>query len=203
MTSNLTRAISSTILCFALAFAITPSALATGLDQAKVQKLYNDGEFEGVISTVENYMKQVPVHSRADSVFIAKHLAVVYAANPATREKGRYYMYRLLELVPSAQLIDMYVSDEIDRIFERTRREYESRLKAMGKDPEVLYQTGATDTVVTAGSNEPATPARPTPSKWKRTWPYWVGGGVVLVGTGAVVMLLSDSDAPPQVQVLE
>jgi hypothetical protein len=32
-------------------------------------------------------------------------LAVVDTASPKTREKGRYYMMRLLELVPSTKLV--------------------------------------------------------------------------------------------------
>ena len=40
----------------------------------------------------------------------AKHLAVVYTANPQTREKGKYFMRRLPALLPTAKLVDMYVS---------------------------------------------------------------------------------------------
>ena len=63
---------------------------------------------------------------------IAKHLAGVYSAHPATREKGRYYMHRLLELVPSAKLVDMYVSEEIDRIFDKVREEFLARQRSFG-----------------------------------------------------------------------
>ena len=32
------------------------------------------------------------------SVVIAKYLGVVYAANPDSREKGKYWLYRMLQL---------------------------------------------------------------------------------------------------------
>jgi hypothetical protein len=38
-------------------------------------------------------------------------------------------MYQLLELVPSAELVDMYVSDEIELIFSRIRKEHAARLQ--------------------------------------------------------------------------
>ena len=114
----------------ALAFAVIPvsgagagiQAQVTGmepLDQKRIHALYNDGDFDAVVSALEAFVRRSGGYPRADSVFVAKHLAVVYSANPATREKGKYYMYQLLELLPSAKLVDMYVSDEIDRIFEK------------------------------------------------------------------------------------
>jgi hypothetical protein len=57
------------------------------------------------------------MYSLEDSIFIVKHLTVVYMANPATREKGKGYVFRLLELMPSVKIVDMFVSDEIDGIF--------------------------------------------------------------------------------------
>jgi hypothetical protein len=91
-----------------------------------------------VITSLEAYMRGNKTYSRADSVFIAKHLAVVYSANPVTREKGKYYMNRLLELMPSAKLVDMYVSDEIDRIFDKVREEFLSRQRSFGVDDSMV-----------------------------------------------------------------
>jgi len=36
-------------------------------------------------------------------------------------------MFRLLELLPSAKLVDMFVSEEIDRIFDKVRDEFNVR----------------------------------------------------------------------------
>jgi hypothetical protein len=107
---------------------------ATALDQKRIHATYNDGNFDSVLRDIESFQKTHPTYSSSDSIFIAKHLAVVYSANPATREKGKYYMFRLLEMLPSAKLIDMYVSDEIDRIFDKVREEYMARQENFGVD---------------------------------------------------------------------
>jgi hypothetical protein len=100
------------------------AAAAKDLNQIAIHYQYGDGDFPSVIKAIDEFTATHKKYARADSIFIAKHLAVVYSANPETREKGKYYMYRLLELVPSAELVDMYVSEEIDRIFSRVREEY-------------------------------------------------------------------------------
>ncbi len=94
------------------------------LRQAAIHAKYRDGSFEIVVDTLEAFLKTHRIFRREDSLFIAKHLAVVYASNPASREKGKYHMRRLLESDPSANLMDMYVSDDLDRVWEKVRAEY-------------------------------------------------------------------------------
>ena len=94
------------------------------LRQIDIHAKYRDGSFEMVIETLEAFLQTHKSFLREDSLFLTKHLAVVFASNPARREKGKYYMRRLLELDPSANLMDMYVGDEIDRIWEKVRAEY-------------------------------------------------------------------------------
>lgn len=114
--------------------AANPVAGADSLAQGKIHDLYNGGDFEPVIAVLETWIRNHKTYSHSDSVFIAKHLAVVYSANPQTLEKGKYYMFRLLELLPSAKLVDMYVSEEVDRIFARVREEFVTRQRAFGVD---------------------------------------------------------------------
>jgi hypothetical protein len=110
--------------------AVTPSPLAKTasvkdtLQQAAIHAKYRDGSFETVIEILEAFLKTHKSFRREDSLFLAKHLAVVYCSNPALREKGRYYMRRLLELNPSAQLLDMYVGDDIDKVWDKVRAEF-------------------------------------------------------------------------------
>jgi hypothetical protein len=124
------------LLCFAAAHSAPSPAgsPADRLDQKRIHADYNEGNFEKVIASLEGFMASRKTYPLDDSVFIAKHLAVVYTANPATREKGKYYMYRLLAMLPSAKLVDMYVSDEIDRIFDKVREEFMARQKSFGVD---------------------------------------------------------------------
>ena len=104
------------------------------LDQGRIHDLYNNGDFDPVVTVIESFISRNKTYKHEDSIFIAKHLAVVYSANPATREKGKYFMFRLLELLPSAKLVDMYVSDEVDRIFDKVREEYMVRQHGFGVD---------------------------------------------------------------------
>ncbi|MBW8887394.1 MAG: hypothetical protein JF616_06495 [Fibrobacteres bacterium] len=183
------------LLLSAAAFAAAPSAPSAaashpaGLDQKKIHSDYNDGNFEKVTATLEGFMAAHKTYSFEDSVFIAKHLAVVYTANPETREKGKYYMYRLLALLPSAKLVDMYVSDEIDRIFEKVREEFMSRQQSFGVDTakvSVPAKSPSREGREAASGPVPAGPAAPAGreegNSHKTT--YLVVGGTAVVALG-------------------
>lgn len=199
-------------------------AATKSLDQKAIHNAYNDGDFDKVISLIESYTKVNKTLSHSDSIFISKHLAVVYSANPKTREKGRYYMYRMLELMPTAELVDMFVSDEIDRIFEKVRREFLTRQKGFGVDSSQIttpqrpnkgqeLQTAQASTNNNGASSAPdaaststTTPVSPasksTPTKSGEASlfsnnTFWIaaGAGVAIAGATAVFILLSE-DAP-------
>jgi hypothetical protein len=165
------------------------------LDHKTIHEQYNEGDFENVTSALEDFMRRNRTYSHEDSVFIAKHLAVVYTAHPATREKGKYYMHRLLELLPSAKLVDMYVSEEIDRIFDKIREEFLARRRSLNAE--------APRTALPAASparQAPSAPARPgnraEPERGKAR--FWIAGGavVVLAGAGAAYLIHQNEKAP-------
>ncbi|MDB5051708.1 MAG: hypothetical protein JWO30_4779 [Fibrobacteres bacterium] len=183
------------------------------LNQKDIHAAYNEGDFDKVTSLIDGFIKANKTYSRADSIFIAKHLAVVYSANPQSREKGRYFMYRLLEMMPSAELVDMFVSDEIDRIFDKVRREFLARQKGFGVDstqistPEKASTGSAAATTGTA-SAKPAQTANPGPSSeflaagneekqpyWKRNG-FWIAGGVGLIVAGTAAYFIYTQDEP-------
>lgn len=184
---------------------------AVVLDQKTIHAAYNEGDFDKVTALIDAFNKANKTYSRADSIFIAKHLAVVYSANPQSREKGKYYMYRMLEMMPSAELVDMFVSDEIDRIFEKVRKEFLTRQKGFGVDSAQISmpQKAATGSSATAAAN--AKPSEPAagPSReflaatseakqpyWKRNG-FWIAGGLGLVVAGtAAYFIYSQQDAP-------
>jgi hypothetical protein len=192
-----------------------PTAAPAGgsaLDQKAIHNAYNEGDFEKVTNLIESFTKANKTYSRADSIFIAKHLAVVYSANPQTREKGKYYMYRLLEMMPSAELVDMFVSDEIDRIFEKVRKEFLSRQKGFGVDSSQISMPDKPATGSAAARSASAQPAkgpsseyleatRPEQSFWKRNG-MWVAGGVGLAVAGTVAYLIYASDASPSTHTI-
>jgi hypothetical protein len=204
---------SGLVFCLSLLFAVAARAAAPAaapapdkLDQKRIHADYNDGNFEKVIASLEGFMATHKSYSFEDSVFIAKHLAVVYTANPDTREKGKYYMYRLLAMLPSAKLVDMYVSDEIDRIFDKVREEFMTRQKSFGVDTakvSIPAQSPSRENrdAAAARSAAPAQgPARPRPEAKEGGKPsshkavYLAAGGTALVALGvAAYFVFSDS----------
>jgi hypothetical protein len=159
------------------------------LDQKKIHSFYNDGDFETVIAIIDTFTRANPAYGKADSVFIAKHLAVIYTANPATREKGKSYMFRLLDLLPSAKIVDMFVSDEIDHIFEKVREEFVVHQQMQGKDePSRLesYQYAADRMKQNAPRDSAATPSPKAADKASSGHAlYWTAGGLAAVTIAA------------------
>ncbi len=117
------------VLFAAVCLAATMVIDARGLDQNRIHGLYREGEFDKVIKELESFQK-AGACSRAESLFAEKHLAVVYAANPTTRELGRYHMYRMLDLEPAGDLLDMFVGEEVDAVFDKVRKEHALRTDA-------------------------------------------------------------------------
>jgi hypothetical protein len=184
------------------------------LDQKRIHSDYNEGNFERVVSTLEGFMSRNKTYSLEDSIFIAKHLAVVYSANPETREKGKYYMFRLLAMVPSAKLIDMFVSDEIDRIFDKVREEFLARQKSFGVDSTQMslpakspVNQSATATAAAADKTDAAQDPAPRPvgresdggSRRKAKPIFFVAGGAAIVAVGVTAYLMM-SDSPKQTE---
>ncbi len=205
-------AFAATLLLPALLLAETgkPKTVSVSeLDQKAIHSEYNDGDFDKVVKTLEAFLARNSTYSRSDSVFVAKHLAVVYSANPQTREKGKYHMYRLLEMVPSAELVDMFVSDEVDRIFDKVRKEFVLRQKNFGVDSSQMALpdrpiANETKTGMAAASSQSNTPAPKSSQETKVSqrgvdpiW-WWVAGGVVALGAGitaAVIMSQPEEEA--------
>jgi hypothetical protein len=179
----------------------TPKPSVNALDQKRIHSEYNEGNFELVLKTLEAFMAQNKSTSNSDSVFIAKHLAVVYSANPATREKGKYYMYRLLELLPSAKLVDMYVSDEIDRIFEKVREEFISRQASFGVDTLAMKVPKGAPATDPARQSTPKQTDQPRVAKEESNVGtlYWVAGSTaVVVASVATYLMLSVAEDPKE-----
>jgi hypothetical protein len=141
------------------------AAPARALDQIRIHAYYHDGEFDKVIRELEAFQKSGRACSHAESLFVEKHLAVVYAANPGTRELGRYHMFRILDLAPTSDLLDMFVGEEVGSVFEKVGKEYALRnaaksAMARANPPKVrpAPKPGANPT-----SNPASHPAAPRP----------------------------------------
>lgn len=132
---------------------------ARPFDRGRIHADYQAGDFEKVIAVLEKFSDTGRRCSREDSVFLEKHLAVVYAADPKTRELGRYHMFRMLSLEPASDMLDMFVGEEVDRIFEKVRKEF--AVARAGAGPAAANRAAANPTSVTA----PAAATAPVASK--------------------------------------
>lgn len=141
------------------AASLAGAARARGLDQRLIHGYYNDGEFDRVISVLTDYGKGCQC-TRQDSVFAEKHLAVVYAANPSTRELGRYHMFLMLDLAPGTDLLDMFVGEEVDAVFEKVRKEH--TVRAVAKKPDAKRPVASAFLASRWAAPRPA-PAKPAP----------------------------------------
>lgn len=162
------------------------------LDTAHIHSIYLDGDFDQAIRLLDGALKGKRALTHADSVFIFKHLGVIYAATPSTREKGRYYMLQLISIEPTAKILDMYASDMIYLIFRNVQEEFENKY---GRS---IASAPAPDTVPASHPEPPkdSVPAK-APEKAGHGTAYWVAGGAaVAVGVAGLVYILLDNPEP-------
>ncbi len=158
--------------------AATDPAPATELNRIAIHYSYADGDFPAVIRSIYAFARAHATWDRGDSAFIAKHLGVVYAANPDTRERGKYHLLRLLELDPGDDLSDMYVSDEIHDLYQRLRRENEAHLRELAARREA---------------------ERPAPAPvWRKPWAWAALAAALAVGVTATILLIPDGEPRPE-----
>ncbi|MDB5105361.1 MAG: hypothetical protein JWP91_3050 [Fibrobacteres bacterium] len=167
------------------------------MDTAKLHATYLDGDFDQAIRTMETALKskKIPL-THADSVFIFKHLGVMYAATPATREKGRYYMAQLIYIEPTAKILDMYASDMIYLIFRNVQEEFENKNPNVAKAKAVPADT-VKPVAEPIAAPAPAAPVASQGSSHKKAYMI-TGGAVVAVGTIGLLYILLNDPEPTQ-----
>jgi hypothetical protein len=174
---------------------VKPVPARTVMDTAQLHSIYLEGDFDKAIRIMEGSLKnKKALLTHADSVFIYKHLGVMYAATPTTREKGRYYMAQLIYIEPTAKILDMYASDMIYLIFHNVQEEFQSRHPNIAMPAPKADTTPAPVAAVPAPAPvAPAAQAAPSKSKTR----YWItGGAVVAAGTVGLLFVLLDNPKP-------
>ncbi len=170
------------------------------LDMPSLSSAYAESEFAKVSEVLEAYDKHAAGKAtHEERVFTFKHLGVIYAADSATLPRAESYFNRLLNLAPNIELVDMYVSPKIQRVFQRVKDDfraqaaYKSKFDAFGnphaadtRPPPVPSSAGSTDS--------PPPPRKPrlsknaSPPEKSRTWVWWAGG-LLTVGAGVGLYL--------------
>lgn len=188
---------------FGETFSASPvdSLSSPGLDQAMIQAEYVNGEFEKVQLEIARFQSRNSSYSRSDSLCIARHLAVIHSANPITVEVGKHWMHELFKLDTAATLDDMYVSEEIERLFAKVRAEFMERRKPL-VEPAVQLIASPAAAAPAASPRPSAAPPRseaPANSAWKKPV-YWILGGAVVAAaaTTTIVLMSPDEKAPAE-----
>jgi hypothetical protein len=176
------------------------------LDKAKISKAYFEGDFDMVVTALESWRKMQPNPTKEDKIYVYKYLSVIYAANAETRPKAESYMYQLLKLMPSIELMDLYISDNIEAIFNSVRLRFEHQSK-LAADSGQGNHAPASAVATAKESDTNARPYRANPdadkmperktgknetpaSKGKSHWGMWTAGvvGVAVVAAGYFVL---------------
>ncbi len=169
----------SVLILFTLVF--SPRAQeSTSLPREKILQAYKGGDLDSVLVYIKNGRAKPIFRDREDSLLAFKCLGVIYAADPARREKGRYFFNLLLWMDPRATITDLYPGESVRQVFREVREEY-LELHPQAAQPEAanseIKPPPAQDT---AGVAPKAVSARASvePHKSSHIW-WWVAGGTV------------------------
>ena len=169
----------------------TPAANAR-MDTVIIHKLYVEGDFDEAIERLDRGLKYSGSFSHQDSVFIFKHLGVMYTSKYETRELGKKFMMQLLEVEPTARIMDMYASDMIYMIFKNIQDEYDmAQMKlhrAQGFMRDTVAQNPQPDHTVKAAGKTEATHSY--------TWVPWTVAATIAVAGGAYLAVALIDEEP-------
>ncbi len=164
------------------------------LDKEKIKKIYFDGDFEQVQKTLEEFRQHNSAPSNEDLVFVYKFLSVVYAADSKSRDKAESYMYQLLKLTPTVNLIDMFVSENIELIFKNVKSKYEQESEYHEQLSTGKSKNGKKTGIEKQQPLNPKPADSSQPKKKSKAWVYWAAGGGVLAATVVGFLVLSPDE---------
>lgn len=180
------------------------------IDTTKLHQTYLDGDFDILIVSAEKALKSAACATASESLFVHKHLAVVYAKYPEKSEVAKYHMVRMLNIDLNATLYDMDASDVVYTLFDRVKAENDVRVKRRtATNPKPYAATGGIQSKNSdPGSSDPQRVWRVEPNARPKAnregnskkWLYWVGG-ISAVGLGVGVTAYLWPDPKPTIEV--
>ncbi|MEO7427545.1 MAG: hypothetical protein ABI036_20340 [Fibrobacteria bacterium] len=186
-----------------------PSILSTHirmLDQARIHSLYAKGDFKSFITSIDSFLLMGPPPRLEDSVFIAKHLAVIYSANPATQDLSRAYLNTLMEILPISKVLDLFVAGEREQLFGKIQRDYATGATGNTGLSEFESSRYALDKMTVTQPEEaapvPKETAKPLLSKGPSPKYFWVAGGVTLAAVAGYYFIQSQYENKPEERVI-
>ena len=184
------------------AFAGFGFKLDGSLDKNAISHAYFEGDFHRILPPLEAWRVSRTPKAREDSIFVFKFLSVLYAVDSTTHNKAESYMVQLLKLMPTIELVDMYLPDDIEDRFNNVKerylkqQEYARHHDALGRPLK--------DSTLEKGKPEPK-PAKEKPAQGKparsSTWVWWTAGGVGLAAAVAVTYYALQDESKPQDQL--
>jgi hypothetical protein len=143
------------------------------LDKPVISKAYFESDFERIVLPLETWRQVFAENkTRDDSIFVFKYLSIIYAANPATKEKSKSFMFQLLTLAPNIEILDMYATDEIERMFRSVKQEFRERNAYISTHDHLGKERPKPE------MKKPITSQRNEPPSAK--WVWWFAGGAGL-----------------------
>jgi hypothetical protein len=168
------------------------------LDKTAISKSYFESDFARIRPPLEAWRTSLALKTRDDSIFVFKYLSVIYAADSTTKEKSKSFMFQLITLAPAIEIMDLYVSDQIELMFKSVKAQYQERQQYMNRH-DMLGKEMETPPIP---SRAPATTR--TPETRSADWVWWTVGGV---GMAAAVVggyyILHDDPASPKAKSFE
>jgi hypothetical protein len=117
------------------------------LDKKAISHAYFEGEFSRILPPLETFRQSYPNPSKDDQIFVYKYLSVIYAADSSTRKKAESYMVQLVKLMPTIELIDLYISDNIQAIFKNVKESFLQQQKYVREHDVYGHPSGADSTI--------------------------------------------------------
>jgi hypothetical protein len=180
-----------------------PGEVIPPLPREKITVVYKNGDIDSVIYYLKAGRNKPVFMDRMDSALAFKYLGVIYSADDAMREKGRYYYNQLLRLDPSASVTDLLPGEKARVVFREVRDEYfelNPHLEPKSAASAATQAQPAPNPPAQDGSPAPAAAVAPKKSN-PRIW-WWVAGGVLAAGTAAAVATVVMLDPDPEVRKL-
>ncbi len=147
------------------------------LDTSAIHKSYLEGDFDDAIDRIETARRYGGPFSHEDSVFIFKHLGVMYTAKYETREMGKRHLLQLLQVEPTARILDMYASDMIYMIFKNIKDEFDlERSKRINPEHQ--------------GNGSGLLAQEPGKVRNSKAWIGWTLGALATIGTGGAFLYI-------------
>ena len=152
------------------------------VNQERIKALYQAGDLDSVQQQLQGCLQSRATLSKGDSIFVFKYLSVAMAADETTlKSLTKDCMYKLFTLAPEVDIIDLFVSQDIYKLFTEVKEEFNARQ---------LYLYRQKDIEKIPSQQIPDTASRPSKRREaevrgretnRNLW-YFALGGIALAG---------------------